>query len=75
MSHYIVSLIQIITIIVVPFVYTCCVTFFPGVYQHTTGEILGGHAVRMIGWGIENGTPYWLIANSWNTDWGDHGKM
>ena len=38
-----------------------------------SGAALGGHAVKMIGWGEENGTPYWLIANSWNSDWGDHG--
>jgi len=44
-----------------------------GIYQHTTGDYLGGHAVRCIGWGVENGTPYWLIANSWNEDWGEEG--
>lgn len=27
----------------------------------------------MVGWGEENGKPYWLIANSWNEDWGDKG--
>lgn len=27
----------------------------------------------MIGWGVDNGTPYWLVVNSWNTDWGDKG--
>ena len=30
-----------------------------GVYQHTTGDMLGGHAIRILGWGVENGTPYW----------------
>lgn len=35
--------------------------------------MLGGHAVKIIGWGTENGSPYWLVANSWNTDWGDLG--
>jgi len=44
-----------------------------GVYHHVAGETLGGHAVKMIGWGEENGTPYWIIANSWNYDWGDGG--
>jgi cathepsin B len=44
-----------------------------GVYQHKTGSALGGHAVKMMGWGVENGTPYWLVANSWNTDWGNEG--
>jgi len=44
-----------------------------GVYQYTGGEYLGGHAIRILGWGEENGTPYWLIANSWNTDWGWNG--
>jgi cathepsin B len=44
-----------------------------GVYQQTSDEELGGHAVKLIGWGVENGTKYWLIANSWNNGWGDHG--
>lgn len=44
-----------------------------GVYQHHSGKALGGHAVKMLGWGIENGTPYWLVANSWNEDWGNKG--
>ncbi|XP_061056751.1 cathepsin B isoform X2 [Eubalaena glacialis] len=44
-----------------------------GVYQHVTGEMMGGHAIRILGWGVENSTPYWLVGNSWNTDWGDNG--
>lgn len=48
--------------------------FLSGVYQHVTGEMMGGHAVRILGWGVEDGTPYWLVGNSWNTDWGDSGK-
>jgi cathepsin B len=46
----------------------------PGVYQHVTGQMLGGHAIKILGWGKENNTPYWLVANSWNTDWGDNGE-
>jgi len=44
-----------------------------GVYKHTSQTALGGHAVKMIGWGVEGGVKYWLVANSWNTDWGDNG--
>lgn len=44
-----------------------------GVYKHVTGSALGGHAIKIIGWGTENNTPYWLVMNSWNENWGDHG--
>jgi len=46
-----------------------------GVYQHTTGSYLGGHAIKMIGWGEENGTPYWICTNSWNDSWGEQGTF
>lgn len=37
---------------------------------------LGGHAVRCIGWGVdEKGTPYWEFANSWNTTWNGDGTF
>lgn len=48
-------------------------TYKSGVYHHTHGKKVGLHAVKMLGWGVENGTKYWLIANSWNEDWGDKG--
>lgn len=44
-----------------------------GVYQVThplRDPMLGGHAIKIMGYGTENGTPYWLVANSWNEDWG-----
>ncbi|XP_076155775.1 cathepsin B [Alosa pseudoharengus] len=44
-----------------------------GVYQHVTGSEVGGHAIKVLGWGVDNDTPYWLCANSWNTDWGENG--
>ncbi|XP_016559261.1 cathepsin B-like protease 2 isoform X1 [Capsicum annuum] len=45
-----------------------------GVYKHITGKSMGGHAVKLIGWGTsEQGEDYWLIANSWNRGWGDDG--
>jgi len=44
-----------------------------GVYQHVSGSALGGHAIKILGWGEENNSPYWLVANSWNPHWGDGG--
>ncbi|CAH0548114.1 unnamed protein product [Brassicogethes aeneus] len=56
-------------------VYADLLNYKTGVYQHTTGAMLGGHAIRIIGFGVENNTPYWLVANSWNSDWGDNGTF
>lgn len=50
-------------------VYEDFMNYESGVYQHTTGDKLGSHAVRILGWGIEDYTPYWLIANSWGPSW------
>jgi cathepsin B len=54
-------------------VYKDFITYKSGVYQHETGSFLGGHAVKILGWGEESGLPYWLVANSWNQYWGDQG--
>jgi cathepsin B len=54
-------------------VYADFLAYKSGVYQHTSGDLLGGHAVKILGWGVENSTPYWIVANSWNEDWGNKG--
>ncbi|KAM7427914.1 hypothetical protein ABFA07_021030 [Porites harrisoni] len=54
-------------------VYADFPSYKSGVYRHTSGGALGGHAIKILGWGVEGGEPYWLVANSWNTDWGDKG--
>lgn len=50
-------------------VYEDFVNYKSGVYRHTTGSRLGGHAVKIIGWGED----HWLVTNSWNETWGDQG--
>ncbi|CAH8824193.1 unnamed protein product [Trichobilharzia szidati] len=55
------------------FVYDDFFNYKSGVYKHITGSYVGGHAIRILGWGVYKDIPYWLCANSWNDDWGDKG--
>eukprot|EP00756_Hemistasia_phaeocysticola_P038223 Hpha_TRINITY_DN16745_c1_g3::TRINITY_DN16745_c1_g3_i1::g.77603::m.77603/K01363/CTSB; cathepsin B len=54
------------------FVHQSFTSYTSGVYQKKsiTDPMLGGHAIKIIGFGNEGGVPYWLVANSWNADWG-----
>jgi len=54
-------------------VYEDFLSYTGGVYQQTWGDELGGHAVKIIGWGVSNNVKYWIVANSWNADWGEKG--
>jgi len=54
-------------------VYADFLTYKSGIYIQHSNQVLGGHAVKFLGWGVENGTKYWLVANSWNVHWGDMG--
>ncbi|XP_012938905.1 cathepsin B [Aplysia californica] len=53
--------------------YADFLTYKSGIYQHKTGSLLGAHAIKIIGYGVENGVEYWQATNSWNEDWGDKG--
>ena len=46
-----------------------------GIYIKTTNVTVGGHAIRIVGWGEEGGVKYmyWQVANSWNKYWGENG--
>ena len=48
-----------------------------GIFTSSTcSETQLDHAVTVVGFGkISNGTSYYIIKNSWNTDWGQDGYM
>jgi len=54
-------------------VYSDFADYVSGIYHHVSGSMEGGHAIRIVGWGVENGQSYWKVANSWNPYWGEKG--
>ena len=55
-------------------VYSDFYAYKSGVYSHTTGTNLGGHAVLAIGYADDSAYPgggYFIVKNSWGTNWGE----
>jgi cathepsin B len=51
-------------------------TYKGGIYVKTSSaQFLGGHAVKIVGYGIDEKTSisYWIVANSWDTSFGENG--
>jgi len=46
-----------------------------GIFEDKTGDLDVVHEISIVGFGEEDGTPYWLIRNSWGTHWGIDGFM
>jgi Papain family cysteine protease len=50
------------------------------VYKHESGDLMGGHAVEIVGWGEAKMQPtdnketkFWIVRNSWGNDVGGDG--
>lgn len=44
-----------------------------GIYNDTTAYPGTNHVISVVGWGVENGTNYWIVRNSWGSYWGEKG--
>lgn len=64
-------------IVVAMRVYNDFFSYASGVYTYTSGYYVGGHAVTIVGYGDDATFPgggYFIVKNSWGTDWGEAGS-
>jgi cathepsin B len=54
-------------------VYADFENYVGGIYHATSQQTMGGHAIKIVGWGVEDGVKYWKVQNSWNPHWGEKG--
>jgi C1A family cysteine protease len=54
-------------------VYEDFLTYSSGVYLHTKGPALGGHAVSLVGY--DDAKKAWLVRNSWGEEFGENGYI
>ncbi|HWU45071.1 MAG TPA: C1 family peptidase, partial [Bdellovibrio sp.] len=52
-------------------VYADFMAYAGGVYKHTSGEMMGGHAVSIVGY--DDTMSAFIVRNSWGEEWGDKG--
>lgn len=47
-----------------------------GIYVYTTGDLVGGHAMKLVGWNhTDSGELYWICQNQWGSSWGMQGYV
>jgi len=52
-------------------VYSDFFSYRSGVYHHTSGSYVGGHAIAIVGY--DSVERYWIVKNSWGASWGESG--
>lgn len=52
-------------------VYEDFTAYSGGVYEHVSGQELGGHGILIVGW--NDYEQSWICKNSWGREWGDRG--
>lgn len=57
-------------------IYEDFMSYAKGIYKQTYGELVGGHAMKLIGYGEDSKEGlYWVLQNQWTTDWGELGYI
>jgi len=61
---------------------TCTIAVEPYFMNYTGGIWIDNstrkdddHDISVTGWGVENGTKYWIVRNSWGSYWGEGGNF
>jgi len=44
-----------------------------GIFEDKTGTTELNHGISVVGYGVENGTKFWHVRNSWGDSWGERG--
>jgi cathepsin B len=57
-------------------IYEDFMNYGSGIYKHITGEEMGGHAMKLLGYGHdEKEGLYWELQNQWTEEWGEKGYV
>mmetsp|Transcript_62958 Transcript_62958/g.149996 ORF Transcript_62958/g.149996 Transcript_62958/m.149996 type:complete len:424 (-) Transcript_62958:26-1297(-) len=51
------------------------VPYKSGIFDSCSKDPTIGHAMLAVGYGVQDGTKYWTLQNSWGTGFGENGKM
>lgn len=55
-------------------IYEDFMNYESGIYKYVTGDEIGGHAMKMVGYGHdETEGLFWYLQNQWSEDWGEKG--
>lgn len=57
-------------------IYEDFMNYASGIYTYETGDLVGGHAMKLVGFGEDQEFGfYWVLQNQWSNDWGERGYI
>ena len=55
-------------------IYEDFLNYESGIYKQTVGDQVGGHAMKLVGYGYDMYEGlYWILQNQWTVEWGEEG--